>query len=234
MISMPGHWRGSSARSRSWFWSGANPDLDLGVCRTDLHLAEGDLPPKRPQITPGHEIVGIIDKCGDGAERFSVGQRVGVPWLGGTDGTCGYCRSGRENLCLRPRFSGWDVDGGYTHRQCATGGRLGIYGFGGSARLAAQIALHEGTRVHVLTRGELNQQLARAIGVDSLTPREREVVALMAEGCTNAGISRRQWLTERTVETHVGNIMAKFGLASNVEEHRRVLTVLTYLGRRRI
>lgn len=70
-------------------------------------------------------------------------------------------------------------------------------------------------------------------GVDSLTPREQEVVALMAEGCTNAGISRRLWLTERTVETHVGNIMAKFGLASNVEEHRRVLTVLTYLGRRR-
>jgi alcohol dehydrogenase, propanol-preferring len=176
-----------------------------GVCRTDLHLAEGDLPPKRPQVTPGHEIVGIVDKRGDGAERFSVGQRVGVPWLGGADGTCAYCRSGRENLCLDPRFTGWDVDGGYADfcvadeafayalpdglddeqaspLLCAgiigyralrsanvpPGGRLGIYGFGGSAHLAAQIALHEGTRVHVMTRGEHNQQLARELGVDSV------------------------------------------------------------------
>jgi alcohol dehydrogenase, propanol-preferring len=176
-----------------------------GVCRTDLHLAEGDLPPKRQRVTPGHEIVGVIDKCGDGAERFSVGQRVGIPWLGGADGTCGYCRSGRENLCLKPRFTGWDVDGGYAewcvadeafayalpdglddeqaspllcagiigYRALRTanvppGGRLGIYGFGGSAHLAAQIALHEGTRVHVLTRGEHNQQLARELGVDSV------------------------------------------------------------------
>jgi propanol-preferring alcohol dehydrogenase len=176
-----------------------------GVCRTDLHLAEGDLAPKRAQVTPGHEIVGVIDTCGDGAERFSVGQRVGVPWLGGTDGTCGYCRSGRENLCLKPRFTGWDIDGGYAdlcvtdeafayalpegfddeqaspllcagingYRALRTanvppGGRLGIYGFGGSAHLAAQIALHEGTRVHVMTRGEHNQQLARELDVDSV------------------------------------------------------------------
>jgi alcohol dehydrogenase, propanol-preferring len=176
-----------------------------GVCRTDLHLVEGDLPPKRRQVTPGHEIVGVVDKCGDGAERFSVGQRVGVPWLGGADSTCRYCRSGRENLCLKPRFTGWDVDGGYAdlcvadeafayalpdelddeqaspllcagiigYRAVRTanvpsGGRLGIYGFGGSAHLAAQIALHEGTRVHVLTRGEHNQRLARELGVDSV------------------------------------------------------------------
>ncbi|HEY5981380.1 MAG TPA: zinc-dependent alcohol dehydrogenase family protein [Microlunatus sp.] len=176
-----------------------------GVCRTDLHLAEGDLAPKRPQITPGHEVVGVVDAVGDGARRFVVGDRVGVAWLGGTDGTCRFCRRGQENLCLAPTFTGWDVDGGYAdaclvdeafaypipdelsdeaaapllcagiigyralrRAQVPDGGRLGIYGFGGSAHLTAQIALRQGTRVHVLTRGEHNQDLARALGVDSV------------------------------------------------------------------
>ena len=179
--------------------------LTCGVCRTDLHLAEGDLAQRHPQVTPGHEIVGIIDKRGEGADRFEQGQRVGVAWLGGTDGTCRFCRSGRENLCLDPTFTGWDVDGGYAELcvadeayayalpdglsdeqaspllcagiigfralKCAAlppGGRLGLYGFGGSAHLAAQIALHQGARVHVLTRGAANQQLARDLGVDSV------------------------------------------------------------------
>jgi len=84
-----------------------------GVCRTDLHLAEGDLPPRRPAVTPGHEVVGHVDALGPGAQRFSLGERVGVPWLGRTDGTCRYCRRGDENLCTRPLFTGWDVDGGY-------------------------------------------------------------------------------------------------------------------------
>jgi len=87
--------------------------LSCGVCRTDLHLAEGDLEPKRPEVTPGHEVVGEVTATGPGTTRFSVGDRVGVAWLGGTDGRCRYCRSGRENLCARARFTGWDEDGGY-------------------------------------------------------------------------------------------------------------------------
>ena len=180
--------------------------LCCGVCRTDLHLAEGDLVPRRPLVTPGHEIVGVVDARGEGAERFEVGQRIGVPWLGRTDGTCRYCRRGRENLCLSPDLhrlgcrrrlcrhvrrrrgvsptrcpDGLDDEQaapllcagiiGYRALRCASvppGGRLGIYGFGGSAHLTAQIALHEGTRVHVLTRGEGNQRLAADLGVDSV------------------------------------------------------------------
>ena len=175
-----------------------------GVCRTDLHLAEGDLPPKRPRVTPGHEVVGVVDALGPGAARFRTGDRVGVPWLGGTDGTCRFCRRGAENLCLHPTFTGWDVDGGYAEfclvreeyayvlpeavadehaapllcagiigyralRAAAVpfGGVLGIYGFGGSAHLAAQLALAEGMRVHVRTRGEANRELALSLGVDS-------------------------------------------------------------------
>jgi propanol-preferring alcohol dehydrogenase len=175
-----------------------------GVCRTDLHLAEGDLPPHRPQTTPGHEIVGTVDALGSGATRFAVGDRVGVPWLGATDGSCRYCRTGRENLCRSPTFTGWDVDGGYADycvadaayvyplpdalddEQAAPllcagiigyrallradvppGGALGIYGFGGSAHLTAQVALHQGLRVHVLTRGANSRALARDLGVDS-------------------------------------------------------------------
>jgi len=176
-----------------------------GVCRTDLHLAEGDLPPRRPSVAPGHEVVGRVDALGEGAQRFAVGERVGVPWLGHTDGTCRFCRRGAENLCLDPLFTGWDRDGGYADAcladegyayrlpdelddehaspllcagiigyralRCAAvppGGRLGIYGFGGSAHITAQIALHEGLRVHVLTRGAGNQELARQLGVDSV------------------------------------------------------------------
>lgn len=176
-----------------------------GVCRTDLHLAEGDLAPRRAGMVPGHEVVGVVDRAGAGADRFRVGQRVGVAWLGGTDGTCRYCRTGRENLCLAPTFTGWDKDGGYAEycvvderfayllpddlddEQAAPllcagiigyralrladvppGGRLGIYGFGGSAHLTAQIALAQGLRVHVLTRGEHNRLLAEELGCDSV------------------------------------------------------------------
>jgi alcohol dehydrogenase, propanol-preferring len=175
-----------------------------GVCRTDLHLAECDLPPRRPGVVPGHEVVGRVSAAGPGAGRFAVGERVGVAWLAGTDGTCRFCRQGAENLCLAPTFTGWDLDGGYADAclvdeafayalpesvedeqaapllcagiigyralRCAAvppGGRLGIYGFGASAHLAAQVALHEGLRVHVLTRGENNRALAQRLGVDS-------------------------------------------------------------------
>lgn len=176
-----------------------------GVCRTDLHLAEGDLPPHHAAVTPGHEVVGHVDRLGPGADRFSVGDRVGVAWLGRTDGTCRFCRRGAENLCEAPVFTGWDVHGGYAESCVADetfvyplpagisdeqaapllcagiigyrallaadippGGRLGIYGFGGSAHLTAQIALHLGMRVHVLTRGQQNRALADSLGVDSV------------------------------------------------------------------
>ncbi|HEY6393916.1 MAG TPA: zinc-dependent alcohol dehydrogenase family protein, partial [Candidatus Binataceae bacterium] len=84
-----------------------------GVCRTDLHVAEGDLPPRHPRIIPGHEIVGIVEKRGVGAMRFPQGVRVGIAWLRETCGRCVYCRRDRENLCPNARFTGWDHDGGY-------------------------------------------------------------------------------------------------------------------------
>jgi propanol-preferring alcohol dehydrogenase len=83
------------------------------VCRTDLHLAEGDLPPRRPSVTPGYEVVGRVEAIGTAVQRFTPGERIGVPWLGRTDGSCRFCRRGDENLCVNPEFTGWDVDGGY-------------------------------------------------------------------------------------------------------------------------
>jgi propanol-preferring alcohol dehydrogenase len=175
-----------------------------GVCRTDLHVTEGDLPVHRTRVTPGHEIVGVVDRLGPGAQRWRPGDRVGVPWLAHTCGTCRFCTTGRENLCVAPRFTGWDVDGGYAEYAvvdeayayalpdtfadeeaapllCAgiigyralrranlpEGGRLGIYGFGGSAHITAQVALARGARVHVITRAKEAQALALALGAAS-------------------------------------------------------------------
>jgi propanol-preferring alcohol dehydrogenase len=84
-----------------------------GVCRTDLHVTEGDLRPKHHRIIPGHEVVGVVEKTGPACKRFTQGARVGVAWLRETCGTCAYCRRGRENLCPNARFTGWDHDGGY-------------------------------------------------------------------------------------------------------------------------
>jgi alcohol dehydrogenase, propanol-preferring len=84
-----------------------------GVCRTDLHVSEGDLAPKHPQIVPGHEVVGVVEGLGVGCKRFAVGARVGIAWLRETCGICAWCRRGRENLCPNARFTGWDHDGGY-------------------------------------------------------------------------------------------------------------------------
>jgi propanol-preferring alcohol dehydrogenase len=95
-----------------------------GVCRTDLHVVDGELPNPKPAVVPGHEIVGTVVKTGERAGRFAAGQRVGVPWLGWTCGVCRYCRSGRENLCDNPGFTGYTLDGGYAeyaiadHRYC--------------------------------------------------------------------------------------------------------------------
>jgi propanol-preferring alcohol dehydrogenase len=178
--------------------------LACGVCRTDLHLAEGDLPRRGRDITPGHEIVGEVVAAGPGATRFHPGDRVGGAWLAGTDGSCGYCRRGRENLCPASTYTGWDVPGGYaefvvaadayvhplptgftdaelapllcagiigyralSRAEVPPGGRLGIYGFGGSAHLAAQLALAGGAAVHVFTRAPAARELARALGAAS-------------------------------------------------------------------
>jgi alcohol dehydrogenase, propanol-preferring len=175
-----------------------------GVCRTDLHVVEGDLEPHREHVIPGHEVVGRVERRGAGAERFDLGERVGIPWLRSTDGSCRFCVRGDENLCLEPQFTGYDQDGGYaelavvdqdfayrlpesfTDEQAAPllcagiigyrslrraelprGGRLGIYGFGGSAHLAAQVALSEGATVHVLTRSTAAQRLALELGATS-------------------------------------------------------------------
>lgn len=90
-----------------------------GVCRTDLHLADGELPlPGRP-VVPGHEIVGRVGALGEGVHGFAPGQRVGVPWLGWTCGRCAHCRGGRENLCPEARFTGWQIDGGYAEHAVA-------------------------------------------------------------------------------------------------------------------
>jgi propanol-preferring alcohol dehydrogenase len=172
-----------------------------GVCRTDLHLAEGDLTPRRPGVIPGHEVVGHVDRLGAGSARFKVGARVGAAWLASSCGKCRFCSQDRENLCLVPQFTGWDVDGGFAEFMVADerfvyalperfddqtvapllcagiigyralrradlpeGGRLGLYGFGGSAHLTAQVALAEGATVYVMTRSPQDQALARELG----------------------------------------------------------------------
>lgn len=172
-----------------------------GVCRTDLHLAEGDLAPRMPNIIPGHEAVGIVSETGEGCVKFRRGDRVGVAWLGGTCGSCAFCLRGDENLCLSPTFTGWDRDGGYAEQLTVSedfayaiptrfadeqaapllcsgiigyralkraavppGGRLGIYGFGGSAHLTAQMARHQGAAVYVMTRSAPARELARELG----------------------------------------------------------------------
>lgn len=175
-----------------------------GVCRTDLHLAEGDLAPRRHGVVPGHEIVGHVDAIGPGATRFAIGDRIGVAWLRLTCGRCRFCLRGDENLCLQPRFTGWDDDGGYAELAvvderfayrlpdgfddehaapllCAgiigyralvrsepvAGGVLGIFGFGASAHIAAQVAVHLGMRVHVRTRSADACALALDLGAES-------------------------------------------------------------------
>ncbi|HET8595999.1 MAG TPA: zinc-dependent alcohol dehydrogenase family protein [Intrasporangium sp.] len=178
-----------------------------GVCRTDLHVTEGDLPEHKRHVVPGHEVVGRVAALGPGTSRLIIGDRVGVAWLRSTCGACRWCRSGRENLCPAAQFTGWDKDGGYAdyttvpeayaYRMpedvpaeqaapllCAgligyralrranlpPGGRLGLYGFGASAHLTAQLAIAQGAEVHVLTRGDAARELALALGAASAGP----------------------------------------------------------------
>jgi propanol-preferring alcohol dehydrogenase len=177
------------------------------VCRTDLHLAEGDLAPHAADVVPGHEVVGVVDAIGDAVTRFSLGDRVGIAWLRHTCGRCRWCRRGRENLCVAPSFTGWDADGGYAEYACVDeayayelpakyddehvapllcagivgyralqraalppGGRLGIYGFGASAHLVAQVAIAQGATVHVLTRSAAAREHALSLGAASAAP----------------------------------------------------------------
>src|SRR5689334_5012045 len=92
------------------------------VCRTDLHVVEGELPDPRLPLIPGHQVVGTVEQLGEGVRDVAVGARVGIPWLGGTDGTCPYCLAGRENLCDAPVFTGFTADGGYAEYATARSG----------------------------------------------------------------------------------------------------------------
>ncbi len=176
-----------------------------GVCRTDLHLADGELAARRSRCVPGHEAVGEVVGHGEQATRFALGDRVGIAWLRRTCGSCRWCRTGRENLCPGSQYTGWDADGGYAEyavapeafayavpdgvddvaaapllcsgiigyralrrAQLPPGGRLGLYGFGASAHLTAQIALAQGAEVHVLTRGAGARALALELGAASV------------------------------------------------------------------
>jgi propanol-preferring alcohol dehydrogenase len=178
--------------------------LACGVCRTDLHVVDGDLPPHRPDVVPGHEVVGEVVEAGSSVTGPRTGDLVGAAWLRRTCGTCAWCTSGRENLCRASTYTGWDADGGYAElmtvpaafayplpqdtdplraapllcagiigyrallrAQVPAGGRLGIYGFGGSAHITAQVAVGLGHEVHVLTRGAGARRLALDLGARS-------------------------------------------------------------------
>jgi len=110
-----------------------------GVCRTDLHVVEGDLPVRRPRIIPGHEVVGRVSRLGAGARRFTLGQRVGIAWLHSSCGHCDYCRRDAENLCLSPRFTGWTDPGGYADALCAPEDFIYALPDGLSSRVAAPL-----------------------------------------------------------------------------------------------
>ena len=189
-----------------------------GVCRTDLHVVDGELTDPKLPLVPGHQIVGRVAELGRGVDRHAVGDRVGVPWLGGTDGTCRYCTSGRENLCDNARFTGYQLDGGYADwavaredfcfaipegypdlqaapllcagligwrslRMAGDAERLGLYGFGASAHIICQVAVHQGRRVFAFTRegddaaGSLALELGAEWAGDSMDPAPEELDA---------------------------------------------------------
>ncbi len=193
------------------------------VCRTDLHVVDGELDQPKLPIVPGHQIVGRVIACGDGAQRFAIGARVGVGWLGGTDGTCEYCMSGRENLCANAVFTGYQRDGGFAER-CVADERfcfalppamddvhaapllcagligyralraagdaraLGLYGFGSSAHIVAQVAVAQGRDVFAFTRhgDDEGQRFARELGAtwagasDETPPRPLDAAIIFA------------------------------------------------------
>jgi propanol-preferring alcohol dehydrogenase len=172
-----------------------------GLCHTDLHTVEGDLALPKLPITPGHQVIGIVDALGKDVRSIKEGDRVGVPWLYSTDGACDSCRRGSENLCDNARFTGFHADGGYAdamlvdERFCYSisdafddahaapllcagvigyrslrlsgarkGDRLALYGFGASAHVVLQMALHIGCEVYVMTRTHAHRELALSLG----------------------------------------------------------------------
>ncbi len=175
-----------------------------GMCRTDLQICEGDLAPRRLPIVPGHQVVGVVDALGPDVTGWAVGARAGITWLAGTDGTCRFCVTGRENLCAAATFTGWDRDGGYAEAvvtradvavplpdafpdltaapllcggvigyrslrvagigPSSAGARLGLYGFGASARLALQVARAWGVDTYVATRSPAERERAMELG----------------------------------------------------------------------
>jgi alcohol dehydrogenase, propanol-preferring len=194
-----------------------------GVCRTDLHIVDGDLERPKLPLVPGHQIVGTVVEAGAKAERLEVGDRVGVPWLGWACGNCRYCLSGRENLCDRARFTGYDLDGGYAElavaderfclpipegypderaapllcagligyralRLLGDAERVGFYGFGASAHILCQVAVHLRRRVFAFTPAgdEEGQAFARELGAewagssDELPPEELDGAIVFA------------------------------------------------------
>jgi propanol-preferring alcohol dehydrogenase len=171
-----------------------------GVCRTDLHVVEGELPAHKSPLIPGHQIVGKIDKMGEKVTIWRIGERVGVPWLHKTCGKCKYCLRGQENLCAEALFTGYDVDGGFAAYTVAPEdfvyrlpdnyadlevapllcagvigyqafsaaglekGRLGLFGFGSSAHIIIQVAVHKGLEVYVVSRTDKELALAKELG----------------------------------------------------------------------
>jgi propanol-preferring alcohol dehydrogenase len=185
------------------------------VCRTDLHVIEGELPRGRLPIIPGHQVVGTVDAVGPDCRSMREGTRVGVAWLRHTCGTCEFCRHGRENLCVSPRFTGYHEHGGYAEyalvpedfayiipeefddvsaapllcagiigyralerSQLQPGEKLALYGFGSSAHVVLQIALHRGCEVYVVTRGENHRELARQMGAAWVGERAEDMPVL--------------------------------------------------------
>lgn len=175
--------------------------LVCGMCRTDLHTIEGEIDTPKLPITPGHQVIALVDKTGPDVTEISAGQRVCVPWLAGSCGKCFYCRHDKENLCDHGQYTGQHVDGGYAEYMLARadfvysvpegfddihaaplmcsgvigyrslkladlpeGGRLGLYGFGSSAHITAQVAAHLGAEIYVITRGDAGQEHARKLG----------------------------------------------------------------------
>ncbi len=172
-----------------------------GICHTDLHTVEGELDlPKKP-VVPGHQVVGVVEKLGEGASRFKEGDRIGMAWLHSTCGKCSYCHQDKENLCENAQFTGYHTDGGYAqytviHEDfaypipdifsaeqaapllCAgiigyralrlseikPGRKLGLYGFGASAHVAIQVAVHWGCEVYVFSRSKDHQKLGENLG----------------------------------------------------------------------
>ncbi len=194
-----------------------------GICHTDLHVVEGDLAPHKMPVIPGHQILGRIDEVGEGVGRTRSGDRVGVPWLHETCGRCEFCTTERENLCPEARFTGYDVDGGFSEfvtvseafayripdgfsdldaapllcagiigyralrlSEARPGCRLGLVGFGASAHVTIQVAVHQGMEVYVLTRSEGHRRLAEKLGAvwtgrpDETPPAELDAAVIFA------------------------------------------------------